>query len=258
MKRYLIALIIALGLASTACTSGGGAVVREPSVRVGINVSTYPRLSRIPGYPVYYAPGAGWNYFFYDDLYWVYDRDNWYSSSGYNGPWGLIDPFYVPSYVLRVPVRYYTRPPGYFRGWRADAPPRWDEHWGRDWSARRGDWNRWDPRSAPPAVPPRDYPRGSIDERDPGTRGLPRANQPRGSREQRGTQEDTRGRQLPQTERAPAPVEQQEPSQPQQRGPQGRGRQQIEPQGGRGGEGAGNDDRERRGKQIPEGNLRGR
>ncbi len=131
MKRYLIPLVIAGACISSACTSvGGGVAVREPGVRVGINVSTYPRLSRVPGYPVYYAPGAGWNYFFYEDRYWVFEEDLWYASRGYNGPWDVIDPYYVPSYVLRVPVRYYTRPPSYFRGWRADAPPRWDEHWG--------------------------------------------------------------------------------------------------------------------------------
>jgi hypothetical protein len=185
MKRCLIALVVAGVCISSACTSVGGGAAREPAVRVGINVSTYPRLSRIPGYPVYYAPGVGWNYFFYEDRYWVFENDLWYASRGYNGPWDVIDPFFVPSYVLRVPVRYYTRPPSYFRGWRADAPPRWDEHWGRDWSARRSDWNRWDPRSAPPAVPPRDYPRATIDDRDSGAPGLQRYNPPGNTREQR-------------------------------------------------------------------------
>jgi hypothetical protein len=52
-----------------------------------------------------------------------------------------------------VPVRYYRRPPPYFRGWHADAPPRWGEHWGRDWEARRAGWDRWDRRSAPRPAP---------------------------------------------------------------------------------------------------------
>ena len=46
----------------------------------------------MPGYPVYYAPRINSNYFFYDGMYWVYQRDNWYASSWYNGPWGLVAP----------------------------------------------------------------------------------------------------------------------------------------------------------------------
>jgi hypothetical protein len=64
-----------------------------------------------------------------------------------------VDPFAVPVYLLRVPVRYYRHPPAYFRGWRADAPPRWQEHWGRDWGERRQGWDRWDRRQAPRAAP---------------------------------------------------------------------------------------------------------
>src|SRR5512141_2619055 len=71
----------------------------SPGVRIGINLPTYPTLQRVPGYPVYYAPGVNTNYFFYDGLYWVFDNDNWYASSWYNGPWGVVDPFYVPDYV---------------------------------------------------------------------------------------------------------------------------------------------------------------
>ena len=124
-----------------------------PGINIGINLSSYPRLVRIPGYPVYYDPRANSNYFFYDGLYWVYQADNWYASSWYNGPWQLIEPYDVPLYLLRVPVRYYRHPPTYFRGWRADAAPRWGEHWGGEWEKRRAGWDQWDRRSAPPAAP---------------------------------------------------------------------------------------------------------
>lgn len=130
-----------------------------PGVNIGINVSAYPDLVLVPGYPVYYDPRAASNYFFYDGLYWVYQADNWYASSWYNGPWQLIDPEDVPLPLLWVPVRYYRRPPVYFRGWGVDAPPHWGEHWGRDWEARRGGWDRWDRRSSPPAAPLPDYQR---------------------------------------------------------------------------------------------------
>jgi hypothetical protein len=125
----------------------------SPGVSIGINLPLYPDLVPVPGYPVYYAPRLESNYFFYDGMYWVYQEDNWYASSWYNGPWGLVGPEYVPVYVLRIPVRYYRRPPVYFRGWQSDAPPRWHEHWGNQWAQRRSGWDRWD-RHAVPARPP--------------------------------------------------------------------------------------------------------
>jgi hypothetical protein len=59
----------------------------------------------------------------------------------------------VPLYVLRVPVRYYRQPPAYFRGWRSDAPPRWDEHWGNSWSQNHSGWNNWNRSSVPAPAP---------------------------------------------------------------------------------------------------------
>jgi len=124
-----------------------------PSVSIGINLPVYPELVRVPDYPVYYAPRLNTNYFFYDGMYWVYESDNWYASSWYNGPWGLVGPEYVPLFVLRIPVRYYRAPPVYFRGWVVDAPPRWGEHWGGTWQQQRSGWDRWN-RSAAPAPAP--------------------------------------------------------------------------------------------------------
>jgi hypothetical protein len=125
-----------------------------PHVSIGINLPAYPRLVRVPGYPVYYAPQLEANFFFYDGLYWVYQDDNWYASSWYNGPWSLVDRFEVPVFILRIPVRYYRRPPPYFRDWRPDGPPRWGDHWGHDWEQRRSDWGRRPSRVPPPAPLP--------------------------------------------------------------------------------------------------------
>jgi hypothetical protein len=124
-----------------------------PSISIGINQPDYPQLVQLPGYPVYYDPNADTNYFFYDGMYWVYQGDNWYSSSWFNGPWALMTPEYVPLFILRVPVSYYRRPPEYFRGWGSDAPPRWGEHWGHDWEGRHGGWDRWNRNEAPAAAP---------------------------------------------------------------------------------------------------------
>jgi len=113
----------------------------------------------MPGYPVYYDPRASSNYFFYDGLYWVFRDDDWYSSGWYNGPWQVIDPEHVPLFVLRIPVRYYRNPPSYFRGWAADAPPRWGEHWGGAWQQRRAGWDQWNRRAVPAAAPLPSYQR---------------------------------------------------------------------------------------------------
>jgi hypothetical protein len=124
-----------------------------PAVTLGINVPVYPHLVRVPDYPVYYAPQANANYFFYDGMYWVYQQDNWYASTWYNGPWQVIAPEAVPVYVLRVPVRYYRQPPTYFRSWSANAAPRWDEYWGSSWEQNHRGWNSWNRNSMPQVAP---------------------------------------------------------------------------------------------------------
>jgi hypothetical protein len=150
--RYVFAVLGMLlypGAASAQVSIGIGL----PHVSIGINLPVFPQLVVVPGYPVYYAPRLEANYFFYDGMYWVYQDDNWYSSSWYNGPWWLVGPEVVPVFILRIPVRYYRRPPVYFYGWRSDAPPRWSNHWGHDWEQRRSGWDRWDRHAAPPPAP---------------------------------------------------------------------------------------------------------
>jgi hypothetical protein len=71
------------------------------SVNIGINLPVYPELVVVPGYPVYYAPQLEANFFFYDGMYWVYQSDNWYTSSWYNGPWWPVSHMEVPLFVLR-------------------------------------------------------------------------------------------------------------------------------------------------------------
>ncbi len=168
MRHLVVALGILLGSATAADAQVSFSLgVAMPGVQIGINVPTYPRLVAVPGYPVYYAPGLPSNYFFYDGAYWVYQGDNWYTSSWYAGPWYAVPPEHVPAFVLRVPVRYYRAPPPYFRPWRPDAPPRWGEHWGRDWEARRAGWDRWDRRGAPRPAPLPAYQRSYYGDRYP-------------------------------------------------------------------------------------------
>jgi hypothetical protein len=168
--RYVFALLCTLFLwASPAFAQFSvGIGIGMPNVRIGINVPAYPNLVPIPGYPVYYVPGMPANYFFYDGMYWAYDNDTWYSSTWYNGPWGVVAPEAVPLFILRVPVRYYARPPLYFRGWAGGGPPHWGEHWGGGWEQGHAGWDHWDHRAAYARAPLPSYQRQYSGGRYPG------------------------------------------------------------------------------------------
>lgn len=166
MRRLLAATLLALACATSAVAQVSIGIA-APGVSIGIQLPVYPHLVPMPGYPVYYAPRVNTNYFFYDGMYWVFQGDTWYASAWYNGPWSMVPPLYVPAYVLRVPVRYYRSPPVYFRGWRADAPPRWGDHWGQDWQHRRDGWDRRDRSRPPPPAPLPIYQRKFPQERYP-------------------------------------------------------------------------------------------
>ncbi len=152
MRKALIVLwllLVPITTASAQVSIGIGL----PGISIGINLPVYPQLVPVPGYPVYYAPQLNSNYFFYDGMYWVYQQDNWYASSWYNGPWMVVAPGAVPLFILRVPVRYYRHPPGYFYGWSSDAPPRWGDHWGHDWERSHSGWDNWNRRAVPAPAP---------------------------------------------------------------------------------------------------------
>ena len=153
MRSVLIVLWLLLSSTSSTVAAQVAIGVGIPGIRIAVNVPVYPQLVLVPGYPVYYAPQVDSNYFFYDGMYWVFQGDNWYASAWYNGPWALIPPDAVPLFVLRVPVRYYRRPPVYFRGWSSNAPPRWGEHWGHAWEQQRAGWDRWNRAAAPAPAP---------------------------------------------------------------------------------------------------------
>lgn len=166
MRYLLIVLSLSLGLVGSAIAQVSIGI-GLPNVSIGINLPVYPRLERVPNYPVYYAPQVNSNFFFYDGLYWVYQDDDWYASSWYNGPWGIVAPQAVPVFILRIPVRYYRNPPAYFRGWRADTAPLWGQHWGREWEQQRSGWDRWDRRSTPLPAPLPTYQRKYPGDRYP-------------------------------------------------------------------------------------------
>lgn len=165
--KYLLAVLLSLCLVTPAAAQVSvGVGISLPSVSIGINLP-FPELVVVPGYPVYYAPQADANLFFYDGFYWVFRNDTWYTSAWYNGPWAIVDPFYVPVFILRVPVSFYRYPPPYFVGWQRDAPPRWGNHWGRDWESRRGGWDNWNRHSVPTRAPIPSYQRQYSGDRYP-------------------------------------------------------------------------------------------
>ena len=154
MKMRCLAIALVLGFSPVIAANAQISVaIGLSGVNIGIDMPMYPQMVQVPGYPVYYDPGARSNYFFYDGAYWVYQRNNWYASTWYNGPWQEVDPEYVPLFMLRIPVRYYREPPSYFRGWSADAAPHWGDHWGQSWSSQRQGWDQWNRDSVPAAAP---------------------------------------------------------------------------------------------------------
>lgn len=151
MRYLLIVFALLFGITTSSCTTPHRH--DRVSVSIGINVPLYPHLILVPGHPVYYDPRIDLNYFFYDGLYWVFISDAWYVSSWYNGPWDIVDRYYVPIYLLRVPVRYYRQPPAYFHNWPADAPPRWSERWGHEWEEHHRKSEQSEQRTRPEPAP---------------------------------------------------------------------------------------------------------
>lgn len=124
-------------------------------VDIGIQLPGPPALVVIPGAPVYYAPRAPANVFFYGHQYWVFHSGGWYAGPSWNGPWAVVAPVHIPVPILHVPVRYYKAAPAHWKKWSHDARPRWDAHYGRDWReddrerhwhAREKDWDHGKPR----------------------------------------------------------------------------------------------------------------
>lgn len=163
LASLMLACVLVAPLASAQVVMG----FEAHGGRINLSIGAYPEFVPIPGYPVYYAPDLGRNYFFYDGLYWVYHHDRWYSSDWYDGPWDVVDPFDVPLFVLRIPVRYYADPPAYFGGWDADRAPHWHEYFGRDWAEAHRGWERFDRNRLPPRAPLPDYQRRFSGDRYP-------------------------------------------------------------------------------------------
>src|SRR5207244_740796 len=105
----------------------------QVNVNIGLQFPGPPTFRVVPGTPVYYAPQAPANVFFYGQQYWAFANGGWYIGPTWNGPWAVVQPVQVPAPILQIPVAYYPVPPPQWRGWRRDAAPRWEQHYGREW-----------------------------------------------------------------------------------------------------------------------------
>ena len=140
MKRILLAAFLFLSSILPAAA--------QEYYDIDVDLPQYPEMLPVPDSPVYYAPSVDSNYFYYDGQYWDYFNDRWYASPWYNGPWAYVDPVYVPTYVLWVPIRYYHKHPAHWHGWNVNGPPKWGQHWGNDWQARHNEYYRGSPRNS--------------------------------------------------------------------------------------------------------------
>ena len=109
-------------------------------VDIGFRLPEPPRMvvvAPVPTVRYVQAPAAPGNLFFYNGQYWAFAGGGWYVSGGYNGPWVVVAPAFVPRPVLLVPVQYYHVPPGHWKKWAKHRPPHWQEDWGRQWADKR-------------------------------------------------------------------------------------------------------------------------
>jgi len=117
-------------------------------VEIGIQLPGPPPFVVIPGAPVYAAPRAPANVFFYAHQYWIFNT-RWYVGPTWNGPWAFVEPGHVPSPLLQVPVGYYPVPPPAWRGRRPAERPPWEAQYGREWreDASERNWRTNEERS---------------------------------------------------------------------------------------------------------------
>src|SRR5216117_3207526 len=90
----------------------------QVNVNIGIRLPGPPALVVVPGTPVYYAPRAPANVFFYGHQYWVFAETGWHVGPSWNGPWAVVQPVYVPVPLLQISIGHYPVPPPPWRGRR--------------------------------------------------------------------------------------------------------------------------------------------
>ena len=136
MRALIVVLLPALVLAAPAIPVAPAHA--QVHVNIGINLPAPPPLVVVPEVrSVQYVTTAPYNLFFYNGQYWAFTGGGWYVATGYNGPWIVVGPQFVPRPLLLVPVRYYHVPPGHWKQWERGRPPHWHDEWGGEWAEKR-------------------------------------------------------------------------------------------------------------------------
>jgi hypothetical protein len=142
MRRVLLlvsllgAVALGLGLPGSAPADSFRLGVQTKDVDLGIRIgSTPPPLVAVrapvvvapgPAGPpppvVYTAPNLPYNYFVYENRYYLYREGTWFRARHHNGPWTVIGIAQVPRPVLAVPAEHYHERPAH---WQKHGPPPW-------------------------------------------------------------------------------------------------------------------------------------
>ena len=100
-----------------------------------------------PPPPAYSATGLPYNYFVYQNVYYLYHEERWFRARRHNGPWTAIAITQVPRPILAIPVEHYTLRPEH---WEQHGPPPWA---GAGAGAQMGAGAQPRPQGAPRARP---------------------------------------------------------------------------------------------------------
>jgi hypothetical protein len=134
---------LALGLPGPVHADSLSFGVQTNSLNLGVHLGPAPPplvavpapVVVVPGPPgppppvVYTAPGLPYNYFVYDQRYYLYRDGYWLRARYYNGPWTVISIRQVPRPVLAVPVEQYRERPPH---WHRHGPPPWAQERARE------------------------------------------------------------------------------------------------------------------------------
>ena len=165
--NYLVVLLWVLCCSATSAVAQVSVGIGIPGVSIGINLPVYPQLVAVPGYPVYYAP-----HLTRTSSSTTACTGSTRATTGTRAPGTTVLGGSSARSTCRCSCcgsRCATTgvPPPYFRGWKADAPPRWGEHWGDDWSQQRRGWDQWNRKSVPAPAPLPSYQRQYSGDRYP-------------------------------------------------------------------------------------------
>jgi hypothetical protein len=144
MRHLILATSIATSMLLYAAVPAHAQVsvgIQSHGVSIGFNVSAYPRMVAIPGYPVYYDPRMSSNYFFYDGLYWVVPGQQLVFERLVRWPVGP-DRAAVCARVRAARSGSLLRPAAsLFCRLERGCCPALGEYWGNDWQQQRSGWD---------------------------------------------------------------------------------------------------------------------